>query len=328
MTKILSNIARQFLCALSFCFPNNIKPYFKKEKKYKQILKKIIEESSISKTNLTRTHIQFNQKIRNILLKKKLYNFLRLGFIQKMFFVHNRLFIYYELMELKKNVYFWKKYKKLLVECSFGNPIRYFIYPSSSGNVINHVYHLSLLNKYFKVPLEKIDFVFEFGGGYGCNARIFYKLNKKVKYIIYDTFLVSLLQFYYLNTINIKTFFQNVNYSKKFSLISELTTLKKINLKKYRQKLFVANWSLSETPLFFRKNFLKTILNADYILISFQEKFESINNFNYFKNLKKKLSYKFDVKIISNKHYRGNFFSRQNHYYFICKRHEMSKQIG
>jgi len=327
MTNILDNIARQFLCLLSFCFPNNIKPYLRKEKKYKQILEKIIQESNIAKSNLTRTHIQFNQKIRNILLEKKLYNFLRIGFIQKMFFVHNRLFIYYELKELKKNLSFWNKYKKLLSECSFGNPIRYFLYPSSSGNVINHVYHLSLLYRYFDIPLKKIDFVFEFGGGYGCNANIFYKLNKKVKYIIYDTFLVSLLQFYYLNTINVKTLFNNINTPKKISLISEFAFLKKINFTKYKQKLFVANWSLSETPLLFRINFYKIIYNADYVLISFQEKFENINNLKYFNILKKELSYKFDVKIILNKHYKGNFFSRQNHYYFICKKQKINRQI-
>ena len=33
---------------------------------------------------------------------KKIQNFLRENFIQKMFFVHNRLFIYYELRSLKK----------------------------------------------------------------------------------------------------------------------------------------------------------------------------------------------------------------------------------
>ena len=26
-----------------------------------------------------------------------------------------------------------------------GNPVRYFLYPNSSGNRINHVYHLSVL---------------------------------------------------------------------------------------------------------------------------------------------------------------------------------------
>ena len=50
-----------------------------------------------------------------------------------MFFVHNRLFIYYELKYLKI-VLRWNFYKKLLVEDDVGNPVRYFLYPNSSGN--------------------------------------------------------------------------------------------------------------------------------------------------------------------------------------------------
>ena len=43
------------------------------------------------------------------------YNFLRNSFIQKMFFVHNRFFIYNELRTLKKNQN-WNFYKKLLIK--------------------------------------------------------------------------------------------------------------------------------------------------------------------------------------------------------------------
>ena len=61
-----------------------------------------------------------------LLKEKKIQNFLREGFIQKMFFVHNRLFIYDELKILKKSKK-WKFYKKLLNEDNVGNPVRFFI---------------------------------------------------------------------------------------------------------------------------------------------------------------------------------------------------------
>ena len=41
--------------------------------------------------------------------------------------------------------------------------------------------------------------------------------------------------------------------------------------------LFIANWSISEMPLKLRKKILKYIFNVNYILISFQDKFENIN---------------------------------------------------
>ena len=84
--------------------------------------------------------------------------------------------------------------------------------------------------------------------------------------------------------------------------------------------LFIANWSLSETPIKFRKKFFKLIKKSNLFLICFQEKFEDVNNLKYFNDLKKKLSHNFKVKMIKNNFYKGNFFNSQNHYFLIGKK--------
>ena len=127
-----------------------------------------------------------------------------------------RIFIYNELKSLKNSPR-WSFYKKLLKEDEVGNPVRYFLYPSSSGNRINHVYHLSVLIDEFKLDITKIKKVFEFGGGYGCMARIFSLINKDIKYFCFDTFYVNLLQFYYLKYNNLDVIFSK---KKKFFLNS------------------------------------------------------------------------------------------------------------
>ena len=228
-----------------------------------------------------------------------------------MFFLQNRIFILKELNEIKKSKK-WKIYKKLLIEDPVGNPIRYFLYSKSSGNRINHVYHLSVIENELKINLSKnIKTVFEFGAGYGCMARIFSKLSKKIKYICYDTDYVNLLQFYYLKHNNLNVGF---NKNNKFYLTS--------NLKKSRNNndLFIANWSLSETPINFRNKFFKVLSSSKYILICFQENFENIDNLKYFNLLKKKLSSKFKIVIKKNRFYKGNIFYKQNHYFFIGKK--------
>ena len=314
---MLNDIFRYILQLPSFLFKNNLNLFASKEKKFKKIIEKYLNLYSPSNKNLTKTHIYFNENLKKILRKKNLYNFLRYSFIQKMFFVHNRLFILFELLELKKNN--WKRYKKLLFENNFGNPVRYFLYPKTSGNTINQVYHLFILEKNFNISLDNVDFVFEFGGGYGCNARIFSKINKKAKYLIFDTFLVSLLQFYYLNIVNINSCINQ--FKKKYCiLINKLNLLTKINLNKYNNRLFIANWSISECPLTFRENFFKIICNSNLVLISFQENFERIDNLKYFTNLQKRLSNKFKVRILRNKYYKGNIFKSHNHYYFIAQK--------
>ena len=51
--------------------------------------------------------------------------------------------------------------------------------------------------------------------------------------------------------------------------------------------MLIANWSLSETPLNFRKKIFFLIDKFDYQLISFQKNFENVDNLKYFSNLKK-----------------------------------------
>ena len=250
-----------------------------------------------------------------LIKEKKIQNFLRKSFVQKMFFVHNRLFIYKELKDLQ-NSSRWNFYKKLLIEDEVGNPVRYFLYPSSSGNRINHVFHLSVLIDEFGLDIKKIKKVFEFGGGYGCMARIFSKINSNIKYFSFDTFWVNLLQFYYLKYNNLDVGFSKKN---KFFLNSDSKKIENY-FNSDNNSLFIANWSISETPIKFRKRFEKIIIKSNYILISFQENFENINNLQYFKILQKKISNKFQIKISKNKFYKGSLLKKQNHFYFLGKK--------
>ena len=101
-------------------------------------------------------------------------------------------------------------------------------------------------------------------------ADIFLKINKKINYTIYDMYEVNLLQYYYLKMNNYNPKLNS--YKNKINLINNLN-----NLKKYKKNsLVIANWSLSEFPLNFRKNFISTIKNSKYTIISFQKNFEKL----------------------------------------------------
>lgn len=304
---MIENIIRKILESLSFFYKNK---RIKKNKEVCDYIDKELRELRLKKKSLKKTHIDFNKKIIDILNKKDLSKFLRNKFIQKIFFVHNRLFIFKELQYLKKNSN-WLFYKKLLNESSVGDPVRYFLYPKSSGNRINHVFHLAVLKNNSDIKFKEIKNVFEFGAGYGCMANIFSKINRNASYKIFDTKPVNLLQYYYLKHNSLDAGFKK---NKKIYLYS------KIERTKEKIDLFLANWSLSETPIKFRNKFYDKITNSKYILICFQERFENINNLKYFSNLKDKLKNKFDIKILKNKFYKGNIIFKQNHYFFIGKK--------
>ncbi len=311
---MLSKIIRKFLENLSFFYLNNMSEVEFKNEEISKLLKKKLVRDYKSEKNLKKTHLIFNKEIFNIINEKKLKNFLRIPFIQKMFFVHNRLFIWKELKILRKQKN-WKFYKKILIEDNVGDPVRYFLYPESSGNKINHVFHLNVIVNTLNLNLKLIENVFEFGGGYGCMARIFSKINKNIKYTIYDTKLVNLIQYYYLklNKLNV-----GFDCKKNYILIDKLKKTKK--KKSISNSLFIANWSMSETPINFRGKLILEMIKYEYILISFQENFEEINNLKYFKKLIFKLKLKYKFQLIENKFYKGNILNREKHYFLVGKK--------
>tara|TARA_A100001015_G_scaffold311807_1_gene415766 strand:- start:3424 stop:4404 length:981 start_codon:yes stop_codon:yes gene_type:complete len=279
------------------------RPFFKEVKlnKYEIIIQKKLEDKATNikdySKNLTNTHKVFSNKIYRLILSGKIRYFLNFGFIQQMFFIHNRLFIFREFLEIfkDKNFFFWKK---ILEEDVPGFPPRYFLYPKSSGNRIHQTYHLYKFKKFYKKNLRKFDLVFEFGGGYGNMARTFKKINPNSIYIIFDTKPVNLIQWYYLSLLKIDSSLSIKSKSNIF-LINNLNDLDVLlNKYNYKNSLFIANLSLSEVPVPFRNKILSYTKNFGSRLISFQKKFENINNYDYFQNLKKNSLRKYSKSII------------------------------
>ena len=125
---MISNIFRKLLECLSFFYKNNLKLAKKNDPTILKTIKKKLNRLPFENKNLKKTHNIFNKKIIYILKKEKLTSFLRNSFVQKMFFVHNRLFVFKELIKLKNNKN-WKFYKKIIIEDNVGDPVRYFLYP-------------------------------------------------------------------------------------------------------------------------------------------------------------------------------------------------------
>ena len=90
---MLSNFLRKILSLLSFWSVNDLSYIKSRDEKILKIIEKKLNSIHFNKKHLKKTHNIFNKKILDLLKKRKLTNFLRENFIQKIFFVHNRLFI-------------------------------------------------------------------------------------------------------------------------------------------------------------------------------------------------------------------------------------------
>ena len=329
--KKLRSIFRKILSNLSIFHDQKLPIMKKREEKIINFLSKIGEKIQKKKLkNIKKTHKLFSNKVLDLIISKKIRNFLRIDFIQQMFFVHNRLYIYKQLKFLKNDKKNWIKWRKLLTEDRIGNPIKYFLYPISSGNRIREVFHLKNFFDFTGFHYNRYDLILEIGGGYGNMARLFNKINKNTKFIIYDTKEVNLLQYYYLKMNHVKVSF---DYSKRANvyLVNSIKNLRFIlakNKKNYlKKKLLIANWSLSETPISLRKKLKFTYSYFDHHLISFQNIFENIDNYHYFKNIELKLNNKIKIKSLIKKidTMSSALFNNLKHYYFFSKKINFKK---
>ena len=315
----MRNLFRYFLSLLSFYIKNDTSKFNKNNLIINnEIIEKLKKIKKIIKLR-KKTHRIFNKDIIHLINERKLINFLRSPFIQKMFFIHNRLFIKNELNEIKNDKKFFIQWKYLLKEDEVGDPIRYFLYPESSGNRIRQVYHLKKFSDFSNINIKTIKRVIEIGGGYGCMARIFSKLNHKIKYIIFDTFEVNLLQYYFLKLNKLEVAIENSK--SRINLISSIKVNNEISYKNNSKTLLIANWSLSEMPLKLRNKILKLIFKIPYILISFQDKFEDINNLKYFKKIKIKLDKQgYKTQISALQYYNNAILNTNKHFYLFAKK--------
>jgi hypothetical protein len=241
--------------------------------------------------------------LRELVLKGNPREFLRWSIISKTMFVKNDRYVLTELNELRRHPDWVQVWQEAIREDPFGKPIPFNKYPESSGNLIHHAYHLSEMEKKSGIKANSRDFVLEFGGGYGCMCRLFHKMGFHGKYILYDLPQFTALQTYYLKSIGISVYSFN-DFSSIDSgvvCISDRGRLKKLlgeHINKERS-LFIAMWSISETPLAVRDEIFSMATGFDAYLMAYQEQFGEMDNIAYFENFKE-----FHEKNIEWQHWR------------------------
>ncbi|HHT9107003.1 MAG TPA: hypothetical protein ACFYD9_00020 [Candidatus Wunengus sp. YC64] len=200
----------------------------------------------------------------------------------------------------------WHIWKSATEEVQIGHPDPCIFYPKSSSNLIHHAYHLAQLGNQLKLNITDIDYVLEFGGGYGSMCRLFHNLGFKGKYIIFDLPVFSALQEFYLKSIGINAKYGANEYTNGVSCIFKTEVLREIlnNKESKKKSIFIATWSISETPIY---AILSMLDNFDLFLIAYQKQFGEIDNSNFFSAWKDSLKnykwYSYEIRHLPNNYY-------------------------
>jgi hypothetical protein len=162
--------------------------------------------------------------------------------------------------------------KTLLKESVIGFPVITNLKYKSSANTIHQVFHLSSYLKKTSKNLFESNHIIEWGGGYGCLARIFSTINPNCTYTILDLPELNALQYVYLssifgiNKVNFITDSINIQKGKINLLSSDYYINSNVELE---TETFISNWALTESGEDYQ-NFVKTknFFSAQNILVS------------------------------------------------------------
>jgi hypothetical protein len=244
-----------------------------------------IVSNSTSKCDETWT--KFMNQIRYLILNDDVSNFLEWPVILKTMFAAHAKFIFLSYYYLRRSSNWHTLFKNAVIESSLGNPMPFLLYPYASSNLIHLSYLLSLFVDQTGEQPEKLDVVFEFGGGYGSMCRLLHRANFQGTYIIFDLPVLSALQRFYLKSVGlpVSPAAEVESGNPGIICISDLNQLKRLLQQlagPAANSLFIATWSISETSLELRNQIMDLVNPFKSFLITYQEQFWEIDNFAYF----------------------------------------------
>ena len=179
----------------------------------------------------------------------------------------------YELLYLKSLPDWESRWHEAVHESDIGGMPEYPDLPCSSGILLRHAAILAWWQNRTRLDIISRKTILEFGGGHGSMCRLIHRLGFTGTYIIYDLPAVSLLQQYYLQENGIEGVISVSDFDSLTAEVAETDA---------KDSLFIATWSLSESPFSIRDALLPIITDFDSVLIASQMQVRDMDNVEYF----------------------------------------------
>ena len=186
-----------------------------------------------------------------------------------------------ELAALQARADWESRWRRAIRECEAGRPYPYAGWPESSEPLIQTAYTLARLESLAGRPVHAWDDVIEFGGGFGNLCRLAHQLGFRGRYLVFDLAPFTHLQRYFLGSAGILR-----EHGDRIVLTSDLAELERYvgALPPDAWSMFVACWSLSETPLALRDRVRPLVERIGRYAVVYQERYGEVDNVDYFTN--------------------------------------------
>jgi hypothetical protein len=181
--------------------------------------------------------------------------------------------------------------QRALTESPVGKPLVNPNYPLTSPLLVQHGYHLVRLLEATDLDLSTLHLVVDFGAGYGSFFRLLRNLGYRERYLIWDLPVMCALQRFYLrNVFPTGPAAQppgNLEWLVSGDPVAAATVSRQCA--QHQPSLFIATWSLSETPLAVRERIAPALAGFSHVLCAYQRSFGEHDNVQYFQSLEQSL---------------------------------------
>jgi len=185
-----------------------------------------------------------------------------------------------ELGHMRRRADWATRWRPALREMTLGRPRPFPRLPTTSANVLHLAYHLCRFEEATGVRPETAAFVLEFGGGYGGMCRFLHRMGFGGSYVIFDLPELGALQRFYLGHARIP-----VGAWDGGALRSGVVTASALDAlpallaaRPAGPALFIATWSLGETPAALREPVRSLAPSFDAFLLGYTSQFREIDN--------------------------------------------------
>lgn len=224
-------------------------------------------------------------ELRRDVLDKDPRDFTRFPVVLKTMFVDDADYLPAELRHLKRRADWSTRWQPALCESGAGHPLPYGGHPETSGNLLHHCYHVARFTEATGQDPARCGFVLEFGGGYGSLCRVFHRIGFQGRYVIFDFPHFAALQRYFLRSAGMTVHEDARSFRDATAGVYCASTLEELDdlmPADARNALFVATWSLSESPAPLRAAIAARVRRMRAFLIGFQDRFNEMDNQAWF----------------------------------------------
>jgi hypothetical protein len=185
-----------------------------------------------------------------------------------------------ELRHMRRRADWRSRWRPALQEMTLGGPRPFPRLPTTSANALHLAYHLCRFEEVTGIRADAVTFVLEFGGGYGGLCRLVHRLGFRGRYVIFDLPELGALQRFYLGHAPIQVgTWAGPPPQAGVVTVSALDDLARIlETRPPGIGLFIATWSLGETPLALRDSVFSLVTGFDAFLLGYTARFADIDN--------------------------------------------------